>query len=82
MTTKDKRDHLTGLHTRDIMDELDNQFSNKANENEIWSLTIIDIDHFKLVNDVFGHLEGDSVIRKIANILSRNKTRDEEKHYI
>jgi len=73
MTTKDKRDHLTGLHTRDIMDELDNQFSNKANENETWSLTIIDIDHFKLVNDVFGHLEGDSVIRRVANILSRNK---------
>ncbi len=73
MTTKDKLDHLTGLHTRGIMDELDYRFSNKVDEAGTWSIAIIDIDHFKLVNDVFGHLEGDSVIRRVANILSRNK---------
>ncbi len=71
MTTMNKLDHLTGLHTRDIMDELDNRFSNTTDET--WSITMIDIDHFKLVNDVFGHLEGDTVIRRVANILSRNK---------
>ena len=73
MTTIDKLDHLTGLHTRGIMDELENRFSSKAEEAGTWSIAIIDIDHFKLVNDVFGHLEGDSVIRRVANILSRNK---------
>ena len=71
MTSKDKLDDLTGLHTRRILEELDHKFSTVAGE-DIWSLVIIDIDHFKLVNDVYGHLEGDRVIRRVASILARN----------
>ncbi|MCK5785703.1 MAG: diguanylate cyclase [Candidatus Sabulitectum sp.] len=72
MTSKNKLDDLTGLYTRGIMNELDSRFSEAAGA-DIWSIAIIDIDHFKLVNDVFGHLEGDKVIRMVANILSRNR---------
>ncbi|MGI6225900.1 MAG: diguanylate cyclase [Peptococcales bacterium] len=40
----------------------------KAYKSEL-SLLIIDIDHFKIYNDLFGHLEGDKVLRKIGAIL-------------
>lgn len=66
---QNQRDTITGLYTRSIMDELDIKFSQR---NTIWSVVIVDIDHFKLVNDVFGHLEGDRVIRRVSNILERN----------
>ncbi len=33
---------------------------------------VIDIDHFKLVNDVFGHLQGDRILQRVTNILARN----------
>jgi diguanylate cyclase len=36
------------------------------------SLLMFDIDHFKKVNDTFGHLAGDEVLRKISSIVSRN----------
>ncbi|MCK5785709.1 MAG: diguanylate cyclase [Candidatus Sabulitectum sp.] len=71
MTSMNKLDDLTGLHTRGILDDLDREFSAEEGR-DIWSMMIIDIDHFKLVNDVYGHLQGDMVIRRIANILSRN----------
>ncbi len=71
MTSNTKKDDLTGLYTRSILEELDRKFSAIATDT-IWSLMVIDIDHFKLVNDVFGHLQGDRVLQRVANILARN----------
>ena len=71
MKPENKTDDLTGLYTRGILSELDKEFS-RIRSTSIWSLIIVDIDHFKLVNDVFGHLEGDKVLRRVASILSRN----------
>jgi diguanylate cyclase (GGDEF)-like protein len=36
------------------------------------SLLVVDVDHFKLVNDHYGHLQGDDVLAKVADILRRN----------
>jgi len=42
----------------------------RAKQNEIpFSLIMVDIDHFKKVNDSFGHLVGDSLLKSIANLL-------------
>lgn len=71
MTISMKLDDLTGLQTRSILDELDLQFSAVAGKN-IWSILMIDIDHFKLVNDVYGHLQGNSVLKRIARIIAGN----------
>lgn len=71
MSVPHELDELTGLHTRGILDDLDRQYL-AVSDKKIWSLLIIDIDHFKLINDVYGHLEGDKILRRIANVLAKN----------
>ena len=71
-----ERDALTGLLNRKTFDEHLHRFSNSTkaeNMTEIqpW-LAVIDIDHFKLVNDRYGHLFGDEVLILVANLLRSN----------
>lgn len=66
------RDALTGLLNRGRFDEvLETEFL-MATESG-WPLTIgfIDLDHFKSVNDTYGHQVGDAVLSRVANILSQ-----------
>jgi diguanylate cyclase len=71
-------DALTGLLNRRAFDaEIIKATENAEMAHEYLSLLMIDIDHFKQVNDSHGHLVGDKVIRFIANQLSKNvKGRD------
>lgn len=65
-------DHLTGLPNRRGFDALLEEEVRKANENiEPLSVAICDIDHFKRVNDSFGHDTGDRVIGAVARTLAR-----------
>ena len=66
-------DELTGLHNRRWMqDILDRQMRRSQMNNEALSLLMLDIDHFKQVNDNFGHLAGDQVIRAVAQKMTIN----------
>lgn len=66
-------DCLTGLINRKGFDmALDTCIGHYTDDTEGPSLFITDIDHFKHVNDTYGHLLGDKVIRSIAKILSDN----------
>ena len=69
-------DSLTGLYNRrTILGKL-HELINRANRyKEDFSLIMLDIDHFKSVNDHYGHLTGDEVLEKIATLTRRN-TRD------
>ena len=64
------RDSLTGLlnHTN-ILHKLDIELSRARREKLPLSFIMIDIDHFKLINDNYGHPVGDRVLRKLANVL-------------
>jgi diguanylate cyclase len=63
-------DFLTGLCNYRKFDELFNKQIKIVNEgNEDLSVLAIDIDHFKKVNDTYGHTEGDKVLQKLAVIL-------------
>ena len=60
-------DHLTGLFNRRyMMDALEKEIQRSIRRGGNLSLIIIDIDHFKQVNDTYGHLQGDVVLQKIA----------------
>ncbi len=63
-------DALTGLYNRRYIEErLEEEIRRQRRYNHNLSVLLIDIDHFKLVNDVHGHQAGDKVLQKIAHIL-------------
>lgn len=64
------RDSLTGLlkHGR-IKEQVDIELSRAKRAGENFSLVMLDLDHFKKVNDTYGHPAGDKVIKAIAHLL-------------
>lgn len=65
-----RTDALTGLPNRRAFDEdLSRRFAEWRRHNGNLSLLLIDIDHFKSVNDRFGHLAGDAMLRQVSDVL-------------
>lgn len=65
-------DYLTGLlNRRAFMEGLNAEVNRIKRNKENLSLIILDIDHFKKVNDQFGHQAGDLVLQEVARCLSR-----------
>ncbi|QTF93741.1 diguanylate cyclase [Halomonas sp. BM-2019] len=72
LTTKAQIDVLTGLWNRGYLDNrLAAELSHMARQGSPVSLIMLDIDHFKSINDRHGHPFGDLVIQRIAEILGR-----------
>lgn len=72
------RDPLTGLYNRSYLDEhLDADFKLALRHKEEISLLLLDLDRFKSVNDSFGHIAGDMVLRGVGRILL-DSTRSED----
>ena len=66
------RDQLVGVHNRQFfLDSLQAAFAHATRKNLPLSLLMLDIDHFKNVNDSHGHLAGDHVLREIARIIEQ-----------
>ena len=67
------RDPLTGvLNRRSLFQGFETLFSEVREEGDQLSCIMVDIDHFKSVNDRFGHSVGDKVIKLLAKILTEN----------
>lgn len=67
------KDGLTGLYNRRYLDtHIENLMEDSLKKNVCFSLMIMDIDHFKNVNDTYGHLSGDEIIKNIAKRLLKN----------
>jgi diguanylate cyclase (GGDEF)-like protein len=64
------RDPLTGLFHRGVFDTMiAAQLARVARTGNPFTLLMVDVDRFKEVNDLFGHLEGDAVLRAVARAL-------------
>ncbi len=63
-------DPLTGVGNRRLLDcEIERRIAQLRRHGTIVSLLMIDVDHFKRLNDSYGHLAGDAMLRKLAKIL-------------
>lgn len=72
------RDDLTGLiNRRSLLESLAQHLSTAKRHGQPLSLLVIDIDFFKPVNDTFGHLSGDKVLKAMAStIAQRTRAQD------
>jgi two-component system cell cycle response regulator len=67
-----RTDHLTGLHNRRHADEhLRGALAAAARHGFALTVLLVDVDHFKRVNDSRGHSGGDEVLFEVAQVLSR-----------
>ena len=72
------RDELTGLYNRrHVMELLDYEKNRLSRAGGIFCLAMLDIDHFKNINDNYGHQAGDAVLRAIATVI-KNTLRNAE----
>lgn len=63
-------DPLTGLHNRRFLDEaLPRELARAAREGNELAVAMLDIDHFKKLNDTYGHDAGDHAIRAVADAI-------------
>jgi diguanylate cyclase (GGDEF)-like protein len=64
------RDTLTGLYNRwFVLEKIDSELNRALRHGSPMSLLMLDLDHFKLVNDTWGHAAGDLVLQEIGKLL-------------
>jgi diguanylate cyclase (GGDEF)-like protein len=64
------RDSLTGLYNRwYVLEKIDVELNRSVRHGSPMSVLMLDIDHFKRINDSFGHTAGDEVLRSVGQVL-------------
>lgn len=65
-------DSLTGFYNRHFFETTIEELSKDAiQQNRLHGLVYLDLDHFKVINDTFGHQKGDEVLREISTLISK-----------
>ncbi|MCB9477073.1 MAG: diguanylate cyclase [Deltaproteobacteria bacterium] len=73
LDTAARTDPLTGLlNRRALEEEIERSLLRLGRHDEQGCMVFLDIDHFKLINDQWGHSAGDEVLRRLATLLSRS----------
>jgi len=73
------RDPLTQISNRAAFNEaMDKELSSYKRHQADFSLMVIDVDHFKKVNDTYGHIAGDKVLKSVAEVIRQTIRRSDE----
>jgi two-component system cell cycle response regulator len=71
-------DGLTELHNKRYFNEaIEREMSRAKRYTRTFSLLLFDIDHFKQINDTYGHLAGDAVLRQLGALVRNRVRRDD-----
>ncbi len=72
------KDHLTGLYNRHFLTELaKRRFADANRQQRALAVLVLDIDHFKQINDQYGHQTGDKVLKRVATALQAQCTAEQ-----
>ncbi len=64
-------DPLTGLYNKRYFEKLmENEIEGSVRQSQICSILLVDVDHFKQLNERYGHKVGDSILREVARLLA------------
>ena len=67
------RDALTGLYNRwYVIEKIESEINRSLRHGSPMALLMIDLDHFKDVNDTYGHTAGDEILRDVARVLKES----------
>ncbi|MBL4798370.1 MAG: diguanylate cyclase [Oleispira sp.] len=71
-------DQLTGIYNRHyLIEAAQHKIARATRHKQPLSLLMLDIDHFKAVNDTYGHSKGDEVLQEVSQVLkTQNRTED------
>lgn len=73
------KDGLTGVANRRMFDSvLEIEWNNAKRNQQPLSLIMLDIDYFKQYNDLYGHIQGDDCLKRVAKTLSSSATRSKD----
>jgi len=73
------RDDMTGaLNKKAVIDVLNDEFHRSQTQGLSLSLLFFDIDHFKKINDTFGHIAGDYVLKETCSLIMNKMIRQED----
>jgi len=73
-----ERDGLTSVYNRRAMfNYIEKLIHTHQNYDQSFSLIMFDIDHFKSVNDTYGHLVGDDVLRQLTQLIGEDKRKND-----
>lgn len=67
------KDNLTGINNRENFEDIFSiEITNAKQSNLPLSLIIFDVDHFKFINDTYGHQAGDNILIDLVNLIANN----------
>lgn len=72
-----QRDKLTKLYTKQVGENLIRQYLTEKTKDEIACLMLIDLDNFKQVNDTYGYMFGDAILKEVSEVI-RSATRQRD----